>query len=138
MPKAITQRAIPKASTDSLDYYKEALARSHLHISELERELTQWRSATTDPGLIQAYRDTISILKEGVYGYEKLLQEQQQFIDELLTSLQQRKKVVLPQPAQVAPASMRALRDSVQQLNDELYHKQVYYARDKDSLNKAW
>jgi hypothetical protein len=70
---------------------------------------------------LQAYEDTIRILKEGVYSYEKLLEEQQAFIDTLLIAVSGEKGSTLRKKSkQMANAGRYAiLEDSLQLMRDQ-------------------
>lgn len=63
-----------------------------------------------------AYQDTIRILKEGVYSYEQLLKEQQQFIDTLIAAVSKEDAKTIRKRTQQMPKTGRlaVVEDSLQ------------------------
>ena len=73
-----------------LDQKEEELQASQHQLLLTEKALEASSKADpfyVEPPEMEAYRDTIRILKDGIFGYEELMREQQEFVDTLLNHL---------------------------------------------------
>lgn len=86
-----------------------------------------------------AYQDTIRILKEGVYSYEQLLKEQQDFIDTLIAAVSKEDAQTIRKRTQNMPKTgrMAVVEDSLQLMRDRTLTQSQMMQRQKymiDSL----
>jgi hypothetical protein len=88
-----------------------------------------------------AYQDTIRILKEGVYSYEQLLKEQQEFIDTLMAAIGKEDAKTIRNRTQNMPKTGRlaVVEDSLQLMRSRTLTQSQMMQRQKyliDSLQK--
>lgn len=81
-----------------------------------------------EPPEMEAYRDTIRILKDGIYGYEELMREQQAFVDTLLNHLSESSVKDLKKKSRNARLGRYAT------LEDSLSHYKKITAQQLDKL----
>ncbi len=81
-----------------------------------------------EPPEMEAYRDTIRILKDGIYGYEELMREQQAFVDTLLNHLSESSVKDLKKKSRNARLGRYAT------LEDSLSHYKKITAQQHDKL----
>lgn len=91
----------------------------------------------TRPDGLEAYQDTISILKAGIYAYESLMEEQEYLIDSLLRAVRRnpnRRKAVRI-PLAKSNAELHVLRDSISSLKKRFRKSEQLLAQSNQRID---